>query len=105
MLEIQAYIPTLNSSKSLVVRYESNIESGLGTGVTWDMYRLGFEKLIPSLPFKNLTDTLATPLGQQQVFIHIVYESNYLFSMSDYLSMADTTCANVKHLSSSMGLC
>ena len=105
VLEIQAYIPTLNSSKSLVVRYESNIESGLGTGVTWDMYRLGFEKLIPSLPFKNLTDTLATPLGQQQVFIHIVYESNYLFSMSDYLSMADTTCANVKHLSSSMGLC
>lgn len=105
VLEVNVYIPSLTKPlpPELVVRYESNIDAGVGTGATWDLYMIGLEKLTP--PFEsdksNLTDALKKE-GNQPFLNRIAYGSNYLFEMEDYLSMAETTCMNVRHLSPHM---
>jgi hypothetical protein len=104
ILEVDSYIPSLTQASELVVRYESNIEAGLGTGVTWDIYKTGFDRLIPPFVFDNLTHTILTK-HHNYIFIRIAYECNYLFDMQDYLNLAETTCTNVKHLSSDNMVC
>lgn len=104
ILELYSCIPHLTEQGQVLVRYESNVEAALGTGVTWDIYRVGLDKITmftPPYQFENVTQTLEI-MGNGHVLTRIGYESNFVLSMRDYHIMVNTTCSNVKHLSSHM---
>mmetsp|Transcript_6985 Transcript_6985/g.11670 ORF Transcript_6985/g.11670 Transcript_6985/m.11670 type:complete len:460 (+) Transcript_6985:2358-3737(+) len=108
ILEIYTYIPSIKSGSrsNIVVRFESNIEAGLGTGVTWDVFGAGLENLTPPFPhgLTNISRDLMEK-GNHHMFVRIGYESNFLFTMQDYHNMVNATCKNVKHLSAHMAAC
>lgn len=82
---------------NITVNYMSNAEAGMGTGATWDLYTVGWEKVFPPVnPY----------VRGHQIKAHIQFKSHFILDLSDYKAMAELTCSNVKHmLSKPMGSC
>ena len=103
VLEINPYYPFYQKSTSeLRVNYESNIISGGGTGVSWDMFRIGLDRLLP--PFTeetNLTNFLSSKVPSYALQ-RIAYQSNIYLNDNDYLLLVRTTCEKVKLLSNNI---
>ena len=95
-------IPDLHPN--ITIDYISNVEGGLGTGVTWDVYTVGWDKVYPPVNPK-LLKPYQHPGSKRAIHTHIQFQSCFILERTDYEAMAELTCSNVKLLSKKMRLC
>jgi hypothetical protein len=103
-----------NRHPNLTIDYISNVEAGMGTGVTWDLYKIGWDKIFP--PFTTFLLHAIQQQGANTTFIqikansraihnHINFKTNFVLDLADFAAIVELTCTNVKHLSKHMSSC